>query len=180
MPDIGPKKIVFEGNIFTIIHRDVTLDTGKKMVYEYCERPASVSVLATNTQGELLMIKENRLGYKKNVWFLPGGRADVSGETDQDAAQRELREETGYRANTMKLLHKKTPSNTLIWDIFVYAAKDLVHDPLPSDPGEDIEPIFVPLDKAVTMALDGTIYNEFISYNIIRYDYMLKHNEFTW
>lgn len=180
MPKLGPEKIVYTGNIFTIKQREVTFDSGQKQIYEYCERPPSVSVLAFNKQGKLLMIKEKRRGYKKNVWFLPGGRADKKEETTRKAAQRELREETGYRAKKMKLLHKKTPSNTLLWDIYIYVAKDLVLDPLPQDLGEEIEPIFVSFKKAVQMAKDGTIDNEFISYNIIRLDYMIKHKQFIW
>ena len=173
---VGPERIMYEGSIFSIKERDVVLKSGNKVIYEYCERPASVSILAFNKKGQLLMIKEKRRGYKHNVWFLPGGRMDHPGDTPRSAAQRELREETGYRAKKLKLLHKKTPSNTLLWDIYVYMAKDLVYDPLPMDDGEEIEPVYVSLREAVKMAKDGTIDNEFISYNIIRFDYMKKNN----
>ncbi len=176
----GPMREMYKGHIFTIKQQDVVLPNGAKALFEYCERPSSVSVLAFNNKKELLMIKEWRLGYDKNVWFLPGGRIDHKNDTPKKAAQRELREETGYRANTMKLVHKKSPASTLHWDIYVYAAKDLEIDPLPLDTGEIIIPQFVSLKKAVQMALDGTIENEFISYNIIRFDYMMRHGEFTW
>lgn len=177
---LGKLETVYKGTIFTMKHQEVTFADGTQTIYEYCERPSSVSVLAFNTKGEILLIKEKRINYKKNTWFLPSGRMDHAGETPKKAAGRELREETGYRAKKMKLLYKKSPSNTLIWDIYIFAARDLVIDPLPKDKGEEIETHFVPLKKAVQMALDGTIDNEFISYNIIRFDYMLKHGEFTW
>lgn len=176
----GKLETVYKGNIFTVKHQEVIFADGTNTTYEYCERPDSVSILAFNGKGELLLIKEKRVNYKKNTWFLPSGRMDHEGESPRQAAQRELREETGYRAKKMKLIHKKSPSNTLIWNIYVFAARDLVIDPLPKDKGEEIETHFVPLKKAVQMALDGTIDNEFISYNIIRFDSMLKHGEFTW
>lgn len=177
---LGPMETVYKGDIFTIFHRNITLPDGKTLVYEYCERPTSVSVLAFNEKNELLLIREHRHGYKKNVWFLPSGRADHPNDTPRKAAIRELREEGGYRPKTIKFIHKKSPSSTLLWDIYLFAAKDLVYDPLPHDPEEKMSVHFVPLEKAVLMALDGTVDNEFISYNIIRFDYMLRHGQFTW
>ncbi len=176
----GPLKTIFKGKIFTIKHRPVVLPTGEKTTFEYCVRPASVSTLAFNDRNELLMIKEHRPGYRHNVWFLPGGRMDQPGDTPKKAALREMREETGYRAKTIKLVHKKSPASTLIWDIYLFAAKDLTWDPLPKDPGELTKPVFVPLNQAVEMALNGEIENEFISYDIIRFNEMMKRGEFKW
>lgn len=170
----------YQGKIFAVKERDVKFPDGSSTIFEFCERPASVSIMAFNDKNELLLIKERRFGYRKNVWFLPGGRADHKSDSPKKAALRELREETGWSAKTIKLVHKKDPSNTLIWDIYLYAAKDLFWSPLPKDKGEITEPHFVSLQKAVQMAMDGTIENEFISYNIIRFDYLLKHNEFEW
>lgn len=182
MPKIkfGVRKTVFRGKIFSIQRQAVTLPNGERTFFEYCQRPPSVSVLAFDARGWLLLIKEWRVGYKKNIWFLPGGRADQPGDSPKKAAQRELREETGYGAKILKLVHKKSPSNTLIWNIYLYAAKNLIWKPLPKDPGEHISAHFVPLKKAVRMALDGTIENEFIAYNIIRFNEMLKRKEFNW
>ena len=177
---LGKIKTVYQGKIFNIHQRDVALPDGSTTIFEYCERPASVSTLAFNELNELLMIKERRPGYKHNVWFLPGGRMDHPGDTPKKAAIRELREETGYSAKTVKLVHKKSPASTLIWDIYLFAAKNLVWKPLPKDRGESIEAVFVPLPQAVEMALNGAIENEFISYDIIRFNEMLKRGEFRW
>ncbi len=173
-------KRVFKGKIFNIYHQDVTLPNGRRNVFEYCERFPSVSVLAFNDKKELLMINEYRYGYKKNVWFLPGGRVDKPGDTPRKAIIREMREESGYRARRLKQLYVKSPSNTLHWDIYIFVGKDLIYDPLPSEEGEDSRAVFVPWKKAVRMAMDGTIENEFISYNIIRLDYMMRQGEFKW
>lgn len=177
---LGKLRTEYKGNIFTIHTQHVTFDDGTTAIYEYCERPASVSILAFNEKNQLLLIKENRVGYKKSTWFLPGGRADHKGDTPRTAAIRELREEAGYKPKTIKLVHKKAPASTLLWDIYLFAARDLVFDPLPKDKGEVIETYFFPLKTAVQMALDGTIDNEFISYNIIRFEYMLRHGQFKW
>jgi len=178
---LGKIKNVYTGKIFSIKHREVIFSDGKKTIYEYCERAPSVSVLAFNSRREILMIKERRHGYQKNVWFLPGGRVDKRGDTPIRAARRELREEAGYTAKQLKLIHKKSPSNTLFWEIFIYAARGLKYVGRQPERGEEIVEVkFIPFKKAVQMALDGTIENEFIAYNIIRFNYMLKHGEFKW
>lgn len=178
---LGKLTTAYTGKIFKIKHREVIFPDGEKTTYEYCERAASVSVLAFNEKNEILMIKERRHGYKKNVWFLPGGRVDQLGDTPKKAALREMQEEAGYTAKKIKLVHKKSPSNTLFWDIYIFTAKDLKYVGNHPERGEDIVEVkFIPFDQVVQMALDGTIENEFISYNIIRFDYMLKHDEFKW
>ena len=178
---LGKLKTDYIGKIFKIKHREVRFPDGEKDIYEYCERAPSVSVLAFNEKNEILLIKEKRHGYKKNVWFLPSGKMDKPGETPKSAALRELREETGYLAKKIKLIHKKSPSNTLFWDIYIYAAKNLQYIGNKPEKGEFIINVkFIPFEKVVQMALDGTIENEFISYNIIRFNYMLKHGEFKW
>jgi len=175
---MGKMKTVYKGKIFTLQKRDVW-ENGAHKIFEYCVRPSSVSVLAFDKKGRLLLINEYRHGYNKNTWFLPGGRVD-KGETPLSAAKRELAEEAGVKTKTIKFLHKKTPSNTLVWDIFVYVAKDLSPVEACGDESFPIKVVPTPLKKAVKMAVSGEIENEFIAYNIIRFDYLLKHGEFKW
>ncbi len=175
----GKDTIAYRGKIFTIHTRPVTLPDGTKTTFEYCERPSTVTILAFNDKQELLLIKELRPGFKQPVWFLPAGMID-SGETPKKAAQRELREETGFSAKELQLIQKKSPSTKLIWDIYLFAARGLAKNPLPHDPGEYITPHFVSLKKAVAMALAGDIENEFIAYTIIRFYEKQKRKQFSW
>lgn len=176
----GPLREKYRGTIFTIYEQELTFPSGEKKMYEYCERPNSVSILAFDDQNRLILIRERRAGYKHNVWFLPGGRIDKKGESPRTAAIREMQEEAGFKPKTIKRLYKKSPSNTLKWDIYIFAAKDLVVSPMKGDEEFPIEVVPTPLSKAVRMAKDGTIENEFIAYSIIRFNEMLKSGEFTW
>jgi len=176
----GRKKQVYKGKIFDIYNQNVVLPSGNKAVFEYAKRPSSVNILAFNDKGELLMIKEYRLGYKKNVWFVPCGRVDKAGDTPKKAIIREMREESGYHAKTIKFFRKRSPSNTLLWDGYSFIGKDLIYDPLSNEDGEEAKAVFVPWKKAVQMAIDGTIEEEFIAYNILRLDYLMKRKKFKW
>lgn len=173
----GKMHTAFTGKIFTILHQEVTYQNGKKDVFEFGKRPASVFILAFNSKKELLLTREYRDKTNKPVWFLPAGQVD-EGETARAAAQRELREETGYKAKNIKLL-KKAPSRStkLIWETNIFLATDLSPAPLPQDDGESIEVVFTPMKKAVQMAIDGTIADEYIACHILRLDYLLKQKK---
>lgn len=176
----GPLMLKYRGSIFSIYEQELTFPNGETKIFEYCKRPSSVSILAFDNRGQLLLIRERRAGYNHNVWFLPGGRVDKEGESPRLSAIRELQEEAGFKPKTIKLLYKKSPANTLQWDIYIYAAKDLVPSKIKGDEEFPIQVVPTSLAKAVRMAKDGTIENEFIAYSIIRFNEMLKSGEFRW
>lgn len=181
MKDIkfGKMHTAFTGKIFSIVHQEVTYKNGKKDFFEFAQRPASVTIIAFNNKKEILLTREYRGQSKTPVWFLPAGQVDKK-ELPKSAAQRELREETGYRAKKMKMWkHAPFGSTKMMWDIFIFIAHDLVPAPLAQDEGESIEVVFTPFKKAVQMAIDGTIQDEYIAYHILRLDYLMKHKKFV-
>src|SRR5262249_23467658 len=90
-------------------------------------------------------------------WELPGGGAQA-GEDPMTAAQRELREEGGYRAERFAFLTRFYPSNAYLDEVaYCYAAYGLTPDPLPADDDEFIERRVVPLPAAGRMPVDGDI-----------------------
>ncbi|MFH1291691.1 MAG: NUDIX hydrolase [bacterium] len=178
--EFGEFETVYSGKIFNVKQREVTYPDGTVKTHEYCERFDSVTVLAFDEQDNLLLTREFREGKNKYVWFLPCGKIDP-GETAEQAVQREMREEVGKRAKTLKLLFKRpASSNYFLWDTYVYVAKDLIEDPLEAEEYFPIEVVPTPLDKAMEMALSGEISNLFLAYNILRFDYLKKHGEFKW
>jgi ADP-ribose pyrophosphatase len=102
-------------------------------------------------------------------WELPGGGAQA-GEDPMTAAQRELREEGGYRAERFTFLTRFYPSNAYLDEVaYCYAAYGLTPDPLPADDDEFIERRVVPLADAVRMALDGDITESVSKMTLLQY-----------
>ena len=105
----------------------------------------------------VLLIRQFRHLAREESWELPGGGGQP-GEDPEAAAQRELREEGGYRAGRLSLLARFHPSIAYLDETaYCYIGEDLTPDPLASDDDEFFERRVLPFREAVAMALDDRI-----------------------
>ncbi|MFO0702683.1 MAG: NUDIX hydrolase [Candidatus Andersenbacteria bacterium] len=169
---VGPYRTVFRGKLYTIKQARVLPSRGKPLTYELAEHVPSVVVLALDDRGRLLINHEYRSRQRAYDWRLPAGRVEP-GESPRHAAQRELREEAGVRAQKLKLFYVKDGrhSQSLNWPTHIFLASGLQPAPLLRDADEDIRTNRVPLTRAIRMALDGTIKNDLAAYVILKLAY---------
>ena len=73
------------------------------------ETPDWVNVVALTEDEQLILVQQYRFGTSNVTTEIPGGMVD-RGEAHADAAQRELREETGYAARTWTYLGAVEPN----------------------------------------------------------------------
>jgi 8-oxo-dGTP pyrophosphatase MutT (NUDIX family) len=77
---------------------EVRNHNGKPMTFTYIEfHHPSVSVIATDTEGRILLQRNYRHNIKQTVWEIPAGHSD--GQDLLVAAKRELQEETGLASD---------------------------------------------------------------------------------
>jgi ADP-ribose pyrophosphatase len=84
--------------------RDATLHD-----FYVIDAPDWVNVVAVTDDGQLVLVEQWRHGTGAVTLEIPGGMVDP-GETAQEAAIRELREETGYEAASIELLGVVEPN----------------------------------------------------------------------
>lgn len=145
------------------------LPDGTERVYPVLVVGLGVAVLPFVEPDRVLLVGQYRHLQRGMSWELPGGGA-LPGETPEAAAQRELREEGGYRAARLTLLTRFHPSNAYLDETaYCYVASDLTPDPLPSDDDEFFERTIVPWRDVVRMALEGEITESFSKMAILQH-----------
>jgi ADP-ribose pyrophosphatase len=100
-PQVLSSQTVYAGKVFGIRRDEVIEPTGVHTTREMITHPGSVVVLPVLPDGRVLLIQQYRYAARQYLWELVAGRID-EGETPREAAERELREETGYRAKRFR------------------------------------------------------------------------------
>ena len=145
------------------------LPDGSERVYPVLVVGVAVVVLPFVTPDSVLLVRQYRHLPRAMSWELPGGGA-LPGEDPSVAAQRELREEGGYRADTLTLLTHFHPSCAYLDETgYCYLATGLTADPLPADDDEFFERAIVPWPEALRMTLAGEITDSFTKIAILQH-----------
>lgn len=100
------RTILYEGTYLRLARKDAETDTGRKFFWETVERvnvhgKGAVVIAALTSENELILEKNWRPPLESYIIQLPAGLTDISGESEEEAARRELLEETGYRAKKL-------------------------------------------------------------------------------
>ncbi len=116
-----------------------------------------VAVLALTPERKLILTTQRLLGALELVYVLPGGVVH-DGESLEDAAKRELMEETGYVADHLELVfrYNNMPAFSRGW-VHLFVAENVspvVHTP---DPNEVSSVELLDIEQAVSMALQGEL-----------------------
>ncbi len=93
----------FDGRLLHVRVDDVRLPSGRESVREIVEHPGSAVIVPVTTDGHVLMIRQYRYATGEYLLELPAGLVDP-GEDIATAGTRELLEETGHRAGSVREL----------------------------------------------------------------------------
>jgi ADP-ribose pyrophosphatase len=164
-------KLVFEGKMFQVWQWDQPMFDGSVQKYETIKRPNTVEVIAGTPDGKVLLLEQEQPHKDGSFISLPGGRVEP-GESPDDAVRRELREETGFEAESFELYRSWRPSGSLEWEVFVYFARGARHaGPQNLDPGERIRVMELPFDAFLEEANKETFRHFLIKSDLVRAKY---------
>ena len=153
-------RTVYRGPVFWVSTDQVDEPGGVRVRRDLIHHSGSVVVLAVDDSGKVprvLLERQYRHAASDYLWELPAGRIDP-GEQELTAAQRELIEETGYRARTWKRILKFYASPGFVAETMsVFLATGLQLGEAEPEEDEVIYKRLVPLPAAVKMILRGTI-----------------------
>ena len=162
MPDTSwsllGERTVADHRIFRVRLDRYRLQGDDDREYVVLEGPDWINVVALTEGGELVLVRQFRHGVRAVTLEIPGGMVD-EGERPEDAARRELLEETGCEAAGLERIGTVWPnpafqSNTC--HTFLATGVRRVGPPRP-DPGERIEVVAVPATEAPRLVREGEI-----------------------
>ncbi|HQP55774.1 MAG TPA: NUDIX hydrolase [Syntrophorhabdus sp.] len=116
-----------------------------------------VNIIPITEDGQVVMIQQYRHGSKNITLEIPGGLVDD--ESPENAALRELLEETGYQGDNVTYLGATNPNpaifNNLCHTFLVRNVKKVSETNL--DDNEDIEVTLKPIEEIPSLIADGSI-----------------------
>ncbi|MDJ0785523.1 MAG: NUDIX hydrolase [Myxococcota bacterium] len=98
--------------------------SGERVPFYRLESSDWVNVVPVTAEGEIVMVHQWRHGAQALTLEIPGGLVDP-GEAPEDAALRELLEETGYRSERAVPIGELNPNPALFTNrVYTYVAPD--------------------------------------------------------
>ncbi len=148
---------VYEGRILNLRVDQIRTSFGVEAIREIVENGGAVAVAPIDAQGQVVLVKQYRHAVRAIVMEIPAGKLDGN-EDPLDGAQRELREETGFRAGRFQYLGRIQPAPAWSTEVIdLYLATDLISGPTARDADEAIELVYLPLPDVIALIESGTI-----------------------
>lgn len=160
-------KLVFKGVIFEVYQWEQELYDGSKVTFERLKRPDTAVVFPVTEDKKVIILEQEQPG-KSTYIGAAAGRVE-EGEKPEDAAERELLEETGYKAEELILLSTIHPSDKIDWTVYCYIAKGCKKVSEPNlDPGEKIQTKLVSFEEFLEVAIEENFYDREIKLEIYK------------
>ena len=157
----------FEGKYLKVRHD--TIHTNPVKNWDIVVSLGAVAVIPIDSQGHIVLVEQWRRAIERVTLELPAGMLDP-GESPEDCAQRELQEETGFKAGSLKPFGGCFSSPGCMSEyIHLYLGKDLSESPLNADDTDLIDIRAVSLDEALKLIGNGQICDAKTIVGIMRY-----------
>lgn len=141
-------EVIYEGRIVRL----ELLDGG----WEIVRHAPAVVILALNSHGEMLLVRQWRPAVGQYTLEAPAGLIDA-GETPEQAARRELQEEAGLDGDMTLLTRFYASPGFCDEELHVFRATGLRESRLPMDEDEEIEVLWLPPQTVLDGLRDGTL-----------------------
>lgn len=148
---------IFSGRIIEVKKDDIQLENGKKSIREVVVHHGGVCVAAIDREDRLLLVRQFRYPYGKELLELPAGKIEL-GEDPRECGIRELQEECGCTADRFEKLAQLYPTPAYCTEVIhIYRASGLHESAQKLDDGEFLDVLRIPFAQAVQMVMDGEI-----------------------
>lgn len=151
-------KVVFDNPWISVLEDHVINPGGGENQYGHVQfKNSAVAVVPLDTKGYTWIVGQDRYTLGEYSWEVPMG-GSPRGEPEIEAAHRELQEETGLTAGSMRELMRVHVSNSITNEVgHLFLAEDLTVGEMNLEETENITARRLPFEEALNMALNGAM-----------------------
>ena len=117
--------VLYKGKVFDLKIDEIEYESGNKGIREIAVHPGGAVIIPVTDIGKVILVTQFRYPFQKELMEFPAGKLDAV-EDPLKCAERELEEETGYKAGKIhKLGEIYTAPGYCTEILYLYAAKNL-------------------------------------------------------
>ena len=151
-------ELIYQGKILDFYKDTVRLPNGHSATRELVRHNGAVAIVPLTDDGRVIVEDQYRYPHDGVILEIPAGKLHGPDEDPDEAARRELREETGFEATELIPMGPFYPtaaySSETIW---LYLAKGLTPGEQKLDDDEFLSVRTVPLEDLVQDILEGKV-----------------------
>jgi 8-oxo-dGTP pyrophosphatase MutT (NUDIX family) len=152
-----PRRLIYRGLKIDLALQSVRLADGTTADREVIIHRGAVALVAMVDDEHVCLVRNHRYSIGVTLLEVPAGTID-HGETPEQTAERELREETGYRANRIRRLRDWYVSPGVMTErMYLFLCEELDAGVAELELDERLETSVVPWNDALAMIDDGRI-----------------------
>jgi len=154
-PIVTASHMVHQGRVIKVSTERLRYANGNEFDIDFVRHPGAAAVVAVDADQRVCLVRQYRHGVEDFLWEIPAGKLDA-GEAPEICAVRELKEETGVRADRLSSLGLYVPAPGFFTEVIhMYLARDLQIGPSAPDADEELELQWLPLNDALQKFLTG-------------------------
>ncbi len=148
---------VYQGKLVTLRRDIVEIAPGKRALREVVVHPGAVAVVPFLDRETIILVRQYRHAIGQELLEIPAGTLK-KGETAEECAQRELKEEIGYEAGNIRKITRLFPAPGYTSEaIDLFIASDLHPSKGQAEEDEVVEPVALKLESAIDWVRNGVI-----------------------
>ncbi len=164
------RELIYTGKTISVRTDTLREEGHAARKWDIVVHPGAVVIVPVTNEGKIILVKQWRRAIQEILLELPAGTLE-EGEPVDVCAQRELQEETGFRAREIIALGGFYSAPGFCTEyLYLFLARGLEEAPLDADDDEAIDLVYVGLDEFWQMVAEGKIHDAKTIAGVARYD----------